>query len=298
MPNGLNGTVAGGPGKPSAGKLLRQRTPADESGAVSGRPALPPGCASAGHDRPRRFLMPSSRMNNSETLDIRHYLALYDPPAHKTELTGDCVPIHGGRVEVSELAALGFDIDPTYWRRQVALVPDMQTQVEKLYVAQLKLKVAGKKLNAPGRTVNRLFDSLQMFRRSFADSAGDWTGRVSLSTAFEMLLTDHYGKVKATLVRRSKELMRGQRGTRAMQRAIGDLYVSRSEFVHCAVQTTSADMHLARRAYSHCFLELSKRIDQIPTATPTPVGDVVVVESWRSRTRGCLSRLASSIAVS
>lgn len=221
------------------------------------------------------FLMSSSRMNNWETLDIHHYLALYDPPGHKTELTGDCVPIHGGRVEVSELAALGFDIDPTYWRRQVALGADMQTQVEKLYVAQLKLKVARKKLNASGRTVNRLFDSLQMFRRSFADSTDDWTGRVALSTAFEMLLTDHYGKVKSTLVSRSKQLMRGQRGTRAMQQAIGDLYVSRSEFVHGAEQTTSADMHTARRAYALCFLELSKRIDKIPTTTSTPVGDVV-----------------------
>lgn len=221
------------------------------------------------------FLTSSSRMNNWETLDIHHYLALYDPLAHRTELTGDCVPIHGGRVEVSELAALGFDIDPTYWRRQVALGVDMQTQVEKLYVAQLKLKVAGKKLNAPGRTVNRLFDSLQMFRRSFADSADDWTGRVALSTAFEMALTDHYGKVQATLVSRSKTLMRGQRRTRAMQQAIGNLYVSRSEFVHGAEQTTSTDMHLARRAYALCFLELSKRIDRIPKTTSTPVGKVV-----------------------
>ncbi|KAA1426901.1 hypothetical protein [Nocardioides antri] len=221
------------------------------------------------------FLMSSSRTNNWETLDIHHYLALYDPPAHKTELAGDCVPIHGGRVEVSEMAALGFDLDPTYWRRQVALGADMQAQVEKLYIAQLKLKVAGKRLNAPGRTVNRLFDSLQMFRRSFADSADDWTGRVALSTAFETLLTDHYGKVRATLMSRCKELMRGQRGTRAMQQAVGDLYASRSELVHGAEQTTSADMYLARRAYALCFLALSKRIDQIPTVTSTPVGDVV-----------------------
>lgn len=90
-----------------------------------------------------------------------------------------------------------------------------------------------------------------------------------------MLLTDHYGEVKATLVRRGKALLRGQRGTRAMQQAIGDLYVSRSEFVHGAEQTTSADMNLARRAYALCFLEHSKRIDQIPTTTSTPVGDVV-----------------------
>lgn len=221
------------------------------------------------------FLMSSSRVNNWETLDIHHYLTLYDPPAHKTELAGDCVPIHTGRVEVSELAALGFEIDPTYWRRQVALGAGMQAQVEKLYAEQLKLKVAGKKLDARGRTVSRLFDSLQMFRRSFVDSADNWTGRVALSTAFEMLLTDNYGKVRATLVSRSQELMRGQRGTRAMQRAIDDLYVSRSEFVHGAEQTTSVDMHLARRAYALCFFELSTRIDQIPTTTSTPVGDVV-----------------------
>ncbi|MGO4363478.1 hypothetical protein [Terrabacter sp. RAF57] len=154
------------------------------------------------------FLTSSSRINNRETLDIRHYLALYDAPAQKTELAGDCVPIHGGRVEVSELSALGFEIDPAYWRRQAALGDEMQAQVEKLYRRQLKLKVSGKKFDAPGRTVNRLFSSLQMFRRSFANSADDWTGRVALSTAFEMLLTDNYGAVKTTLVSRSKELMR------------------------------------------------------------------------------------------
>lgn len=220
-------------------------------------------------------LMSSSRMNNWETLDIHHYLALYDAPARKAELAGDCVPIHGGRMEISELAALGFDMDPAYWRRQVTLGTDMQAQVEKLYFAQLQLKVAGKRLNAQGRTINRMFDSLQMFRRSFAGSAHDWTGRVALSTAFEMLLTDHYGAVRPTLVSRSKELMRGQRGTRAMQQAIGDLYVSRSELVHGVEQTTSADMRLARRAYALCFLELSKRVDQIPATTPTPIGDIV-----------------------
>lgn len=221
------------------------------------------------------FLASSARMNNWETLDIHHYLALYGPVGSRGDLAGDCVPIHGGRVEVSELSSLSFDVDPTYWRRQSALGIDMQTQVEVLYGAQLKLRVSRRKLNAAGRTVNRLFDSMQMFRRSFADSAGNWTGRVALSTAFEMLLTDHYGNVRTTLVRRSKELMRGQRGTRAMQQAIGDLYVSRSEFVHGADQTTTTDMHLARRAYALCFLELSKRLDQISAVTSTPIGDVV-----------------------
>lgn len=220
-------------------------------------------------------LTSSRRMNNWETLDIHHYLTLYDDLGHKTELTGDCVPIHGGRVEVSELAALGFDINPAYWRREAALGTDIQTQVEKLYVAQLKLKVTGKKHDARDRTINRLFDSLQMSRRSFVDSAEDWTGRVALSTAFEMLLTDNYGGVRAALESRSEQLMRGQPDTLAMQQAIGDLYASRSEFVHGAEQTTSADMHTARRAYALCFLELSKRLDKIPKTTSTPVGDIV-----------------------
>lgn len=220
-------------------------------------------------------LLSSSRMNNWETLDIHHYLALFDTPVRKAELAGDCVPIHGGRMEIFELAALGFDLDPSYWRRQVAFGTDMQVQVEKLYLAQLQLKVAGKKLNAQSRTVNRMFASLQMFRRSFAGSTDDWTGRVALSTAFEMLLTDNYGAVRTTLVSRGRELMRGQRGTRAMQQAIGDLYVSRSELVHGAEQTTVADMHLARRAYALCFLALSKRVEQISGTTPTPIGDIV-----------------------
>ena len=120
-----------------------------------------------------------------------------------------------------------------------------------------------------------MFDSLQMFRRSFVGSAGDWTGRVALSTAFEMLLTDHYGAVSNTLVRRSKVLMKGHRGTRALQQAVGDLYNSRSQLVHGAEQTTVIDMHLARRAYALCFLALGRRVSLIPTTTSSPVADIV-----------------------
>jgi hypothetical protein len=221
------------------------------------------------------YLLSSSRMNNWETLDIHHYLALFDAPTRKAALAGDCVPIHGGRIEVSELAALGFEFDPKYWRRQLALGTELQVQVEKLYSAQLHQKVTRRKLNAQSRTVNRMFASLQMFRRSFVSSADDWTGRVALSTAFEMLLTDHYGAVGPTLVSRSRALMRGKRGTRAMQRAIDDLYTSRSQLVHGAEQTASADMYLARRAYALCFLELSKRIGRISATTSQPIGDIV-----------------------
>lgn len=221
-------------------------------------------------------LFSTSRMNNWETLDIHHYLALYDSPANNATLDGDCVPIHGGRVEVSELAALGFEIDPKYWRRQVNLGTDIQAVVEKLYVAQLHQKVSGKRPNARERTVAKMFNSLQMFRRSFVGSAGDWTGKVALSTAFEMLLTDSFGGVRTTLVSRSKVLLAGQRGTRAMQQAVSDLYVARSELVHGAAATTSADMDLARRAYALCFLELGRRVDNIPPTSSHPIRDVVV----------------------
>ena len=99
----------------------------------------------------------------------------------------------------------------------------MQASCSRSCSSPTQLKVASKKLNAQGRTINRTFGSLEMFRGSFADSTDDRTGRVALSTAFEMLLTDHYGGVRATPVSRSRELMRGQPGTRAMQNAIGDL---------------------------------------------------------------------------
>jgi hypothetical protein len=217
----------------------------------------------------------TSKMNNFETLDLRHYLALFGSKLASSELDGDCVPIHGSRTEISELAALSFELNPAYWRKSVKLGEDIRIQVESLYSAQLKQNLRGRPRNARERTIGRMFRSLQMFRRSYVPSADDWTGKVALSTAFEMLLTDHYGSVGPTLERRSRQLLRGKPGTRVMQHSVRDLYSARSQLVHGAALTTEADMASARRAYALCFLELGRLVPLMPLQTGTPVGDVV-----------------------
>jgi hypothetical protein len=97
---------------------------------------------------------------------------------------------------------------------------------------------------------------------------------VNLSTAFEMLLTDNYGAVQSTLVRRTKLLLRGARGTRAMQQAVGDLYESRSEMVHGGARGTIPDLMAARRAYVLCLVGLVERMTDLSPSPSSPVKDL------------------------
>jgi hypothetical protein len=219
-------------------------------------------------------LFSSAKVNNWQTLDIHHYFALYDWPNRKLELEGQCVPIHASRTTVTELSNLAIEVDPRYWRRNADSGERVQDAIETLYTAYLRQRFTRGHEDAVTRTVRRFFESVDYFRRSFHRSESEFTGMVSLSTAFEMLLTDHYGAVKPTLVKRAKLLLRGARGTRTMQKAVGDLYESRSEMVHGGARDTVPDLVAARRAYVLCLVGLVERLPTLSRKSPTPVKDL------------------------
>jgi hypothetical protein len=219
-------------------------------------------------------LFSSANTNNWQTLDIHHYFALYDWPNRKIELDGQCVPIHTSRITVTELSNLAIEIDPQYWRRNAKIGERVHAATETLYEAYLRQRFMRRRDNAVTRTTRRFFESVDYFRRSFHRSENDFVGMVSLSTAFEMLLTDNYGAVQSTLVRRTKFLLQGARGTRAMQQAVGDLYESRSEMVHGGARDTIPDLMAARRAYVLCLVGLVERMTDLSPSSSSPVKDL------------------------
>jgi hypothetical protein len=219
-------------------------------------------------------LFSSVVVNNWQTLDIHHYFALYDWPNRKNELDGQCVPIHAGRVAVAELSNLAIEVDPRYWRQNDATGDRVHDAMENLYAAYLRQRFAHGPDNAISRTVRRFFESVDYFRRSFQRSENDFTGTVSLSTAFEMLLTDHYGAVKSTLTKRVALLLHDQHDCADMQDSVGDLYDRRSEMVHGGSRDTVPDLALARQAYTLCLVSLVERIGMLSARSSTPVKDL------------------------
>lgn len=219
-------------------------------------------------------LFSSVIVNNWQTLDIHHYLALYDWPNRNSELDGQCIPIHASRVAVTELSNLAIEVDPRYWRENVATGDRVHDAMEKLYSAYLRQEFKHGRDNAISRTVRRFFESVDYFRRSFQRSENDFMGMVSLSTAFEMLLTDSYGGIKSALTRRAALLLQDEQDSSAMAGAVGELYVRRSEMVHGGSRITVPDMVLARRAYTLCLVALIERMDRLSPGTSTPVRDL------------------------
>ena len=219
-----------------------------------------------------RGLMSSSSVNNRQTLNIHHYMVLYAKPGRRTQLSGDCIPIHTTRSGVVEASDLNIDLDSKYWTRQRQARADRaENAASTLYRGFLAHRHLP---DARGRTYRKIFESLNYFKRSF--SVSDWQATVSLATAFEMLLTDRYEPgVAARLQRRTQLLLRGTPGTRGYQEAVTNVYDARSEIVHTGFKSTAPPMHQARQAYVHLLIELCARLPRLRTNMAQPLGQLI-----------------------
>lgn len=222
-------------------------------------------------------LFSSSHVNNWQTLDIHHYIALDNTLRRCGELSGDCIPIHGTRAIAIDASGLNIDLDSTYWsrRRQGAadrLHAAVDHQVYSGYLMRGRHVVKG---DGRARVYQKTFDSLSYFKQSFSRSE-DWRATVSLATAFEMLLTDTYREgVTARLQRRTKILLAGVRERARYEQAVTDVYTARSEIVHNGARMTDPDLDAARQAWVRCFLGLVERLPRLNTRSGTPVSDLL-----------------------
>ena len=242
--------------------------------ATTGMLAMLAALQPASTDRSPR-LFSSRSMNNWQTLDIHHYLILFAGIGRTRDLDGQCIPIHASRTFVSELSDLAIEIDPLHWRRRDRLARDVHDAVEFVYAEYLRSRFHQGPRDARQRTVTKLFESMGYFRRSFQGSSTSWSGSVALATAFEMLLLDSTGGIRNALVRRSKLLLKGTPGTKAMQAAVGDLYAARNALVHAGDDDGEADIARAREAYVRCFVEITHRLPALNRQTATPLGDLI-----------------------
>lgn len=223
----------------------------------------------------RARLWSTSRTNNFETLDIHHYIVLFDNPNERNALDGDCVPIHSAKGAIAELTELNVEIDPTYLPRRHKLFGDIEAAVDEVYGRYLQ-HVTGARDTASTRAARRMFEALAYFRRSVHASRGEWQTVISLATAYEMLLTDHYGGgVSERLKRRVALVLRGLEGTRRYQQAFSDLYEARGALVHSgAIGKGEVDLPLAQQGFVHIFCRLSTRLAGVNRRSETPMRDL------------------------
>ena len=86
---------------------------------------------------PRSRLFSTSAMNNFQTLDIHHYVLLFDDP-HVETLEGDCVRLRGPRDACVELSNLSFEIAPRARPLSPAVTAAIRDAVEGAYAGYIR----------------------------------------------------------------------------------------------------------------------------------------------------------------
>ena len=87
----------------------------------------------------------SAKVNNWQTLDIKHYLVFETPIGKKKELSVYCVPMNKSRLELVQLSDLNVQIDPRYWtktkaKNRLTKLHKAISEVEQGYLAHVILE--------------------------------------------------------------------------------------------------------------------------------------------------------------
>ncbi len=217
----------------------------------------------------------SSAMNNLQTLDIRHYMVLFNSPGSRRQLSGDFVPMHLGAPALAEISDLGIELDPRHWRRRKKLADRINSAVNSVHSGYLHHSFGAKKERVHGRVYRKLFEATSFFRRSFHRSDMNWSAVVSLAVAFEMLLTDGYApNVRTRVVRRTRRLLHGVAGMRSYTKAVDDLCGARGAIVHTGTTLQAVDLQRARRAFVYAFVAIAEALPNLSPTSQAPMKEL------------------------
>ena len=221
-----------------------------------------------------QVLFSTAQVNNFQTLNIHHYMALSSSYGSAAEMTGDFVPVNLARPGIVALSDLRVDLIADYWRNRRSRADRLAQAVTTVYRGYLRYSLGGAD-GGRARANRKAFESMAYFRRSFSPSENRWQEVVSLATAFEFLLTDRYERgVTDRLMRRSRNLLKGTAGRTALEQAISDLYTARSHVVHGDVTQVPVDLEVAREAYVRCFTRLALAMPRLSTNPKNPMADL------------------------
>ena len=222
----------------------------------------------------------SAKINNWQTLDIKHYLTFETPIGAKKELSAYCVPMNVSQLELAQLSDLNVQIDPHYWTKTRA-----KSRLAKLYVTISEVEqgylyhvILGNKNTVHTRVFRKLLISIDAFRRSFSAGIKHSEAVVFLAIAFESLLTDFYAHgVIDRLHRRVKLSLRGRdiRGIRRLQSSVVELYKCRGEIIHTGSADKFTKMAEAQKAYVVCFQHVVSCLPCLPKQSSKPIGDIL-----------------------
>ncbi len=216
----------------------------------------------------------SRRINNFQTLDIKHYFVFYPHPGNRKTLQGDCVPMNAQPATLAEFSELPIEVNPAHWRRRTRAMQHIAASLDRAEAFYASHGLFIKK-DARSRVARKLVNSLKFFKRSFRPGDDGADEVVNLAIALETLLTDGYSAgVESRLVDRVKQLTGTIPEKRRILQSVTDLYRARSECVHQGTVPQAIDILAARQAFTYAFLSICQRLDRIPPQSPNPIQDI------------------------
>jgi hypothetical protein len=220
----------------------------------------------------------SARVNNWQTLDIRHYLVFETPLRKRRDLVAYCIPMNVARLQLADLSDLSADLDARVWRskRAIGRLDGIRGALRKIETGYLTHVVIGTKHKVAQRVYRKLVNSIDYFRRAYSASAKPSEAIVWLAVAFETLLTDHYApQVNARIERRVGICLRGTAGVRKYTRAVAELFEHRGAIVHQGSAPDELNLLMPRRAYILCFQHIASLLDTLPRTSGSPIGNLL-----------------------
>ena len=220
-------------------------------------------------------LMSSSRSNNWETLDIKHYIHLYPQP-YMNKLTGQCIPMNINRATLAELSEVPVDLDPVHWSKRKKEHDRLCKTLNNFGSHLFRHLISKNQGGSQRRACVKFFRSLEFYRKSYRKR--DYLGEASvhMATAFETLLTDHYApRVSERVIKEAKKALRGVPGVRKMVVAIKDTFDVRNKYVHGEKPKTDVDLSGARQAFVSLFLRMAPYLNSVPKNTDRPIKTIL-----------------------
>lgn len=220
----------------------------------------------------------SAHVNNSETLDIRHYLIGEGPTSGQGPISLQRIPMNVGAMELARLSDLAVTLDTEVLtgarsKRWEGMIVPLLKSVEDGYLKHVNLS---SKDAVKSRVYRRLVTALDWYRQSFGSRANEQEAVVALAVAFETLLTDFYAKgVSARIERRVGICLKGVPGVQNHKNSVMSVFHARGEIVHSGDFTKRADLRRAQAAFARCFYAVARRLPSLSGSPQEPMRQIL-----------------------
>lgn len=229
-------------------------------------------------------LTSSAIVNAQHTLDISHYLLFMPSPHSSNILEGHCNPINFRRFGLAELAEVPVTLDSNHWKTNAAVAGRICAAISLYESYFLTAKIENNASSALRHAVEKMWDALKFFRRSFRRVEDFEEEVVNLAVAFEVLLMDSYATpTEKHVVRRVQAALQNEQDAEQLVSALAGLYNTRNEYLHGGRANANLDVHRIRQAFVLVFLVLTERLHQLPRRSSTPIADLLGLQRRASK---------------